>query len=225
MEVVLCTLLTLTSPARLALQGVQARGHLRQPGNVRVGLLEVRQRPGRRAPHRLPASNGLVGGDAGLRAQYSFVFDAAVVGNAHLSADDHAVADGDGAGDAGLGGDDAMAADAHVVGHMDEVVEFGAAPDPSFVQRAAVDGGVGADFNVVLDDHRAALGKLLVAILHPHVAEAIAADHRAAVDAHPLAEPHVAVDRYPGKKHAAFTQLHIGGQVTTGANLAVVAHA
>jgi hypothetical protein len=46
-------------------------------------------------------------------------------------------------------------ADAHVVRDLDLVVELHALLDHRVVQRAAVDGGVGADLDVVADAHAA----------------------------------------------------------------------
>ena len=57
-------------------------------------------------------------------------------------------------------------------------------------QRGAVDGGEGADLHVVLDHHDADLRDLLVAAVRvAREAEAVAADHRAVLHHHAVAEP------------------------------------
>ena len=69
----------------------------------------------------------------------------------------------DAAGEAGLRGDDDVLADLHVVADVDEVIDFCAAADAGFVERAAVDGRVGSDLDVVFDDEASDLRELLVA--------------------------------------------------------------
>ena len=90
-------------------------------------------------------------------------FDADVIGYANLASHDYVVFDGGAAGEAGLRGDDDILADLDVVADVDQVVDFCAAADAGFVQRSAVDGGVGADFYVVFDDQASDLRGLLVA--------------------------------------------------------------
>ena len=53
--------------------------------------------------------------------------------------------------------DDAMAPDRHVVADLDQIVDLGALADHGVADRAAVDGGAGADLDVVLDDDPADL--------------------------------------------------------------------
>jgi hypothetical protein len=70
-------------------------------------------------------------------------------------------------------------ADPHAVRHLDQVVELDAIADQRVVQRAAVDGGVGADLDVVADHHPAQLR-----YLDPHAAvvgqtKAVRAQHGA----------------------------------------------
>src|SRR5208337_1809430 len=49
-----------------------------------------------------------------------------------------------------------------VVADVHEVVDLGAAADAGFVESAAVDGGVGADFHIVFDRQASNLRELLV---------------------------------------------------------------
>src|SRR5512140_672079 len=74
---------------------------------------------------------------------------------------DHAVhAYARAAGDAGAPGDGSMRADAHVVSDLDQIVQLDPVLDDGVVQRAAVYAGVGADFDIVADEHTAYLGDL-----------------------------------------------------------------
>ena len=50
----------------------------------------------------------------------------------------------------------------HIVGQMDKIIQFHALVDTRRAHRGAVDGGVGPDFHVVVDDHIAHLRDLLV---------------------------------------------------------------
>ena len=66
-----------------------------------------------------------------------------------------------------------------VVADVHEVVDFCAAADAGFVECAAVDGGVGADFDIVFDHQTPDLRGLFVASGFgiANVAEAFAAEH------------------------------------------------
>src|SRR5688572_17830018 len=83
------------------------------------------------------------------------------------------------AGDADAAGDRGVRTDARVVADLDLVVEPGTLLDDRVAEVAAVDGGVGADLDVVADAHRADLRDLDPAALVTGVAEAVGADHRA----------------------------------------------
>src|SRR6266481_225270 len=95
------------------------------------------------------AANYLLRWNATLGAEDGAGFDADMIGNSYLPAYDDAVFDYGAAGDAGLGGDDDILADLDVVADVHQVVDFCAAADAGFVESAAVNGGVGADFYVV----------------------------------------------------------------------------
>ena len=62
--------------------------------------------------------------------------------------------------------DEAVFADHAVVADLHEVVDFGALADDGFAETRAVDGGVGADFDIVVDFHDADLVDLHVAAVH-----------------------------------------------------------
>src|SRR5262249_42421091 len=86
------------------------------------------------------------------------------------------------AGDAALGHDDAMPSDHDVVGDLHQVVDLGAVADHRVSERAAVDGGVGADLDVVADDDAADLGPLAPASGAHREAEAVLPDAGAGVN-------------------------------------------
>lgn len=66
--------------------------------------------------------------------------DAGVVADADLSSHDDVVFDGDATGETGLGGDDYVFSELAIVADVDEVVDFCALANASFIESAAVDG-------------------------------------------------------------------------------------
>ena len=95
-----------------------------------------------------------------------------------------------GAGDAGERDEDDVFADVAVVADVDEVVDLGSAADAGLLERAAVDGGVGADFDVVFDEEGSLLRELGVGAGGgvADVAEAVCTEDCAGVDDDAVAE-------------------------------------
>ncbi len=85
-------------------------------------------------------------------------------------------------------GDEAVSADAHVVGDLHEIVDLGVFADDRVGHGAAVDGRVGADLDIVLDDDAADLRNALRAGRAGGEAETVLADPGAGMDDHPVAE-------------------------------------
>ena len=134
-----------------------------------------------------------------------------------LAADRDEILDGRGAGDADLGDDHAMAADHHVVGDLDQVIDLGALADHRVAARAAVDGGVGADLDVVLDDDAPDLRHLQVP-LRPHgEAEAVLADAHARMEDDPVADEGVG-NGHVGGDRAVPSDLHLRADDRMGAD-------
>src|SRR6185503_6538318 len=116
----------------------------------------------------------------------------------HGGAADQAMrADVGAAGDADAARDRAVRADAHVVPDLDLVVELDALLDHRVVERAAVDGGVGADLHVVADAHAADLRDLHPSPRLGRDAEAVGADHGPGVHHHAFSQRALRVDHDP----------------------------
>ncbi len=121
--------------------------------------------------------------------------DMHAVGERQVAEDDRAAAhraagaDFRAAGDADAAGHRGMCADPHVVADLDLVVELHAILDHRVVERAAVDGRVGADLDIVADEYAASLGDLDPGLPILREAEAIGADHRARMHARARADP------------------------------------
>ena len=146
--------------------------------------------------------------DACASAEDDAGADVGVLAEADLAAEDGSVLDDAGAGDAGLRGDDDVAADHAVVGDVDEVVDLRALADAGLAERAAVDGGVGADLDVVGDDERALLGEgeVLAGGGVAGVAEAGCAEHCAGLDDDAVANGGSSVDRDVGEDGAVVAE-------------------
>ena len=114
-----------------------------------------------------------------------------------LAADDDEIPELGRAGDADLGDDDAMAPDDDVVPDLHEIINFGALADDRVLKGAAIDGRIGADLDVVLDDDAADLRHLEVAAAAHGEAEAVLADAHARMDDDAVADQGVG-DASPG---------------------------
>ena len=119
-----------------------------------------------------------------------------VIADAHLSAHNDVVLDGDATGEAGLSGDDHVLSDLNVVADVHQVVDLRAAADARFIESAAIDGRVGADFYIVFDYQAAELGGLFVASRFEiaDVAETCAAENCASLYDDAIAESCAWVD-------------------------------
>jgi hypothetical protein len=88
------------------------------------------------------------------------VADLEVAADADAAREDAAAPDLRAARDRGRAADDGVRADAHVVRDLHEVVDLDAVLDHGVVDRAAVDGAVRADLDVVADHDASELGHL-----------------------------------------------------------------
>jgi hypothetical protein len=74
--------------------------------------------------------------------------------------DHHTVAYCCTAGHPNLGNQNAMTPYAHIVANLNQIVDLGAFADHRVIKRTPIDGGVGTDFDMVLNDHTAYLRDL-----------------------------------------------------------------
>src|SRR5687767_2539104 len=113
--------------------------------------------------------------------------DGDVAVDAHARTQHHEILDGRATSYTGLGNDHAMPSNGHVMGDLDEIVDLGALADHRIAMRAAVDGGPGADLDVVLDDDAPDLGHLDVPLGAGNEAEAALPDPASRLQQHPVA--------------------------------------
>src|SRR5690606_21688073 len=83
---------------------------------------------------------------------------------------------------AALAGNHAATADTHIVGDLHQIVDLGAFPDDGVGHGAPVDGGVGADFDIVLNDDAADLRHALRPLRAAHETETVLPDTGSAMD-------------------------------------------
>ena len=102
----------------------------------------------------------------------------------------------DAAGKSGLRGDHYIFSDLAVMTDVHQIVDLRASADAGDVQGAAIHGRVGADLDVIFNFQPADLRKLFIpaGLLIAHVAEAVAAEHRAGVNDHAIAESRARID-------------------------------
>ena len=102
------------------------------------------------------------------------------------------------AGKACLGGDYHIFSDLAVVANVNQIIDFRASPDAGCVEGSAVDGGVGADLDIVFDFQTSDLRKLFITAsrLVTHIAEAVAAKHCAGVDDYAVSKTHARINRH-----------------------------
>lgn len=115
--------------------------------------------------------------DACLASEDSIVTDGDMTIHAGLSGHDDVIADLGASGDADLRAEEIVLADLDIVSQMAKVIDLGAAADDGVIHRTVVDGGAGADLDVISDDSAAQLADVMVvACLVSGEAEALTAD-------------------------------------------------
>ena len=132
-----------------------------------------------------------------------------VAEDARAAADQAVTADRRAAGHRGAASHRGMRADADVVADLDLVVEAHVLLEHRVLDRAAIDGGVGADLAVVADQHAAVLRHLDPAAGVHRQAETVGAEHRAGMDQHALAEADAPDQGDARDQFAAFADLAV----------------
>ena len=115
--------------------------------------------------------------DACLPSEDGIVTDGDMAIHAGLSGHDDVIADLGAAGDTDLRAEEIVLADLDIMSQVTKVIDLGAAADDGVVHRTVVDGGAGADLDVISDDSAAQLADVMVVTLFiGGKAEALTAD-------------------------------------------------
>ena len=106
-----------------------------------------------------------------------------------------------------------------------QVIDLGSAANHGNIERAAIDGRIGANFNVVPDFQPPDLGKLLVLACGPvaDIAKAIAAQHRPGMNGSTFADARASVNGHVVVNEALFSNHHAVGDAASRADAGVVA--
>src|SRR5688572_23183342 len=95
------------------------------------------------------------------------------------------------------------------MGDVDEIVELNAAPHDGVAQRAAIDAGVGADFDIFLDYHTGEMGELLPGAVGPlFITKSIRPNDCAGVNDDATAQPHSGVENNARVQHTVVADFH-----------------
>ena len=149
-----------------------------------------------------------------------------MVGNADLTGKHGISFDGDAAGEAGLSRDHHIFPDLAVVTDVDKIVDFRSPADAGYVERAPVDGGVGADFYIVADLQTAHLGKLLVTAGGgiADISEAVASQHGAGVEENPVTDADTGVESHIREELAVIADARVLADNAAGADSSVASN-
>src|ERR1039457_5612551 len=199
----------------LLLQFAQAVDHVRQllhRDYLPLGLFVRRGRITDQCP-----SLGNIAHHTGLRANHGLIAECQMSRNPRLRSNHAVISKARAAGKTRLAHDQTVPANDDVVRDVHKIINFGALADDSGTKRAAVNGRVGADLHVIVDDHIAALQPFAGAALVEHVTVAVRADDRAGVDADPM------TDLRPRINDDVWEQTHVVANLTVPADM-VAAH-
>ena len=111
-----------------------------------------------------------------------------MIGDRHLAADHHAVAQSDAASHPRLACDNAVAADDNVVGNLYEVVDFRAFADHGVTTAAPVNSCASADLNIVVNNYAAELRYFRSPASARDIAESILPNSATGMDDHVVAD-------------------------------------
>src|SRR6266700_1738946 len=114
-----------------------------------------------------------------------------------------------------------MRANLDVVADMHQIVELHAFRDARVVQRAAVDGAVRADLDIVANLYNSRLRKFPVAAFAECVAKSVRAQHRAGVNLHAISNSNAVVERYARMDAAVLANPATGANHTMRADLSI----
>src|SRR5262245_53655522 len=99
-----------------------------------------------------------------------------------------------------------MFTDDDVVRNLDEVIDFRAASDDGRTERAAIDGDIRADFDVVINDYISNLRHFLMRALIEDIAEAVRANDTAGMNEHAVSDLRSGVNDDIGEEANLFAE-------------------
>src|SRR4030042_296778 len=138
--------------------------------------------------------------------------------NADLPADNDALPYFGGPRNTGLSGNDRIFADDYIMGNLNKIINFHITSKPRFSKCGAVDGGIGADFHIVIYLHNAYLWYFAIAFTRIGKTKAICAANNAGVQNYPFTNDTRMINSYIGIDYRIFTDRDVTPNVNTGIN-------
>src|SRR5206468_4010217 len=165
----------------------------REPG---VKFLEFFKGTGGGPPDCFTAANDFPSEDAALATNNSPIFQFAPLSKACLAPYNHALPKNARAGQARLSRDHGVHANLAVLADVYKIVELHPFTNACVFQRAAVNGGVRADFHIVSNFDDARLRKLPILPLPLSIPKTVRTEHRSRMNLHAMPDSHAAVERH-----------------------------
>src|ERR1700730_14163543 len=160
------------------------------------------------APDYLPLANNFGRQDSAAGTENCAGFDARLVADAHLAADDGVVFNHHSTGAPGLCGNDDMPSECAIVADVDQVVDLRAVSDLGHAQSRAVDTGISSDLDVIANLDTADLRELFVMVAAADKAEAVRAQDTACMHNSAIADGDVLVNGHVSVQKAMGAQAH-----------------
>ena len=147
---------------------------------------------------------------------HGLIPDREVIDQAGLPSDHDPLTDRRTTRDAHLGDDDPVFSHGHVMGDLDQVVDFCALPDECGSERGPVDSHVGSDFDVIFNDDDASLWNFMMTAFVLNVSESVTSNHGSGVDNDPGAYPASVLNTHVRMKYGILTDGDAFSQKDTG---------
>src|SRR5918994_996187 len=152
------------------------------------------------------------------------ISDHQMIRNAHMTGENHVVANSGTAGDTNAGHDQAALTDAYVVPDLHQIVQLGASADHRVVDAAPIDAGIRPHLDLVLQDASAHVWNPGVPLPVREVPETVSPDycprleHHSAADAAPGVADHAGTDNRIVPEDDAIAQRYCGRKVAARAH-------
>src|SRR6266567_2006479 len=164
-------------------------------------------------------TNNLPRQNARLRADHRATLHTDVIAEADLPANHAIIFNRHAAADAGLCCNHHPLANVAVMTYMNQVVDLRAFADSRATQSRAIDAGVRAQLNIVFNDNRADLRKLVIAHVAAHVPKPIGADDYAGVKNDPVTNRDAVLEKNIWMDQAISADSDVIADFRAGANL------
>src|SRR2546430_5652264 len=186
--------------------------------DMRVEAFVFVERLNRNSPPHA-GTNNLPRQNPGLRAYHRATLHPDVIAETHLSANYAIIFNRYAATDTGLRCDHNPLANVAVMTDMNQIVDLRAATDPRAAQSRAIDAGICPQLNIIFNDNRADLRKLVIANVVAHVPKSIGAYDYAGMQNDPISNRHSVFEKYVWVNHAIVADCNVVANLCAGTDL------